>query len=138
MLKLIDDAHTQYKYIPRIRQSLRKFTTYANKFNTCLDLLSKAPFEFPYLSVIYGGIKILLEAAARLHDMREKVFEVVGLIPDMAAKAQIYSDIYKSSPRLQEKSEELYVAILGVCDHVLKLLNKTPPSKFTQRFLIDL
>jgi len=125
--KLMQKAEDEYQDVGTIRKHLRKFSEKAPVFNAWLVLLPQAS----YSSTIYGGIKIMFEAAGKLHDVREKVFEILGEIPDRIAKAQIYAELYRSSQRVQERSAELYVAILDIFEHVLGWFVKKPGSAFT-------
>jgi len=133
VLNLVKEALEAYQNVTPIRDNLRKFTTNIGAFDSWLAMLPEA---FPYASTVYGGIKILLKAATKMGEVREKVFEVVGLIPAMVAKTYKYTELYASSSQLQIQSEELYGEILGVCDHVLDWLNKPPASGFTHICII--
>jgi len=135
VMELVNDTLRTYKNVPTIQENLRKFSAHVKKFDSWLQRMPKA---FPYSEVVYGGIKILLEAAGRFQEVRERVMEVIALIPDTVGKAFYYTGLYpvQSFGPLQIHSEELYVAILSICDYVLDWLLKAPASMFTQIFLI--
>jgi len=124
--KLVRRAEGEYQDVCTIRKHLRKFSEKAPMFNSWLVLLP----QVSYSSSVYGGFKIMFEAAGKLHDVREKVFEL-GEIPDRIAKTQVYAELYRSSQKVQERSAELYVAILDIFEHVLEWFAKKPGSTFT-------
>jgi len=124
--KLMRKAEDEYQDVGIIRKHLRKFSENARVFNSWLTLLPQAS----YTSTVYGGFKIMFDAAGKLHDVREKVFEILGEIPDRIAKTQIYAELYRSSQKVQERSAELYVAILDIFEHVLGWFAKKPGSMF--------
>jgi len=125
--KLVRKAEGEYQDVCTIRKHLRKFSEKAPMFNSWLVLLP----QVSYSSSVYGGFKIMFEAAGKLHDVREKVFETLGEIPDRIAKTQVYAELYRSSQKVQERSAELYVAILDIFEHVLGWFAKKPASTFT-------
>ncbi|CUS14985.1 unnamed protein product [Tuber aestivum] len=129
--KLMRKAEDEYHDVGTIRKHLRKFSENAPIFNSWLTLLPQAS----YSSTIYGGFRIMFDAAAKLHDVREKVFEILGEIPDRIAKTQVYAELYRSSQQVQERSAELYVAILDIFEHVLGWFAKKPGRKFGKALL---
>ncbi|PUU73938.1 hypothetical protein B9Z19DRAFT_494885 [Tuber borchii] len=129
--KLMRKAEDEYQDVGIIRKHLRKFSENAPVFNSWLTLLPQAS----YTSTVYGGFKIMFDAAGKLHDVREKVFEILGEIPDRIAKTQIYAELYRSSQKVQERSAELYVAILDIFEHVLGWFAKKPGRKFGKALL---
>lgn len=120
-------AEDEYQDVGIIRKHLRKFSENAPVLNSWLTLLPQAS----YTSTVYGGFKIMFDAAGKLHEVREKVFEILGEIPDRIAKTQVYAELYRSSQKVQERSAELYIAILDIFEHVLGWFAKKPGSMFT-------
>ncbi|KAG0124129.1 hypothetical protein HOY82DRAFT_673677 [Tuber indicum] len=129
--ELMRKAEDEYQDVGTIRKHLRKFSENAPIFNSWLTLLPQAS----YTSTIYGGFRIMFDAAGKLHGVREKVFEILGEIPDRIAKTQVYAELYRSSKQVQERSAELYVAILDIFEHVLGWFAKKPERKFGKALL---
>ncbi|RPA89390.1 hypothetical protein L873DRAFT_1722055 [Choiromyces venosus 120613-1] len=124
--KLMHTAQAVYQDVGIIRKHLRKFSENAPIFNSWLTLLPQTS----YSSTIYGGLKIMFAAAGKLHSVREKVFEILGEIPDRIAKTQVYAELYRSSQQVRERNGELYVAILDIFEHVLGWLGGESGRKF--------
>ena len=88
-------AEDEYQDVGIIRKYPCKFSENALVYNSWLTLLPQAS----YTSTVYGSFKITFDAAGKLHEVHEKVFEILGEIPDRIAKTQVYAELYRSSDR---------------------------------------
>ena len=125
LLETAKAAESKYKKSGVIRRSMRKFSKHAPALKAWLSLL---PAVFPHSAIAYAGIKIMFDLAGKMHEGSGEVFKILGEIPDVIARAEVFVAIYQASPRVQEKSEELYLALLDVFEHSLTWLFKNPAS----------
>lgn len=71
------------------------------------------------------------QAASRLHDIRECVYEALADIPEAIRQAQKYVEIYKNEEpfRLKQETVALYSVILVTLQHILGFFTRTAGSK---------
>ncbi|MCJ1382835.1 hypothetical protein MMC17_005948 [Xylographa soralifera] len=91
------------------RRGYESFGKNSATFQSWLELL---PTESNYLSVLCGGLKLILRAAHRLSEIRSKIHEFVENIPRTISGTAIVLGAFKNSPELHKSTAELYVAIL--------------------------
>ncbi|PUU78256.1 hypothetical protein B9Z19DRAFT_1127125 [Tuber borchii] len=128
ILKKAQAAEEKYKKSSVIRGWLRKFAKELPLLKPWLGLLPAT--LFPYTNVLMGGLKIMLDAAAKVQDGREKIVKILGEIPGIIGRGQVFAEIYQSSPRVQERSEQLYIVMLDVFEHVLIWLTRKAATNF--------
>ncbi|KAM0254282.1 hypothetical protein ACHAQJ_006922 [Trichoderma viride] len=104
----------------KIRLACRKLGENKDNIEGWLGVL---PSENQYLSVVCGGLMLIVKAAARLNDIREKVLESLESIPTLISNAQRVSIIYAESNKLKALSKAFYASILTALGHILKYLN---------------
>ncbi|KAL7919886.1 hypothetical protein ACQKWADRAFT_299920 [Trichoderma austrokoningii] len=85
--------------------------------------LGVLPSENQYLSVICGGLKLIVKAAVKLNENREKVLRSLESIPTLISNAQRVTIIYKESDKLKLLSNTFYTSVLAALGHILKYLN---------------
>ncbi len=103
-----------YKYV-------RRFGDNSETFQSWLKLL---PTESHYLSVLCGGLTLILGAAQQMSEIREDVRGFIDDLPLRLSKAKEYIDIFNESPELHQCSADLYVAILSTLDEVIQTYHK--------------
>jgi len=77
-----------------------------------------------YFSTVSGGLKLILEAAARLNKIREEIFDALYQIPTILNSIDRLLAIYKSSERLNRNSSALFVSILHAMAHILQFFHE--------------
>ncbi|KAJ6141560.1 hypothetical protein N7470_009950 [Penicillium chermesinum] len=91
--------------------------------------LGMVPSQENYLSVICGGVKLILGAAARMSDIRDSALSGLHDIPVLLSGAQRVLGIYNSSQQLKALSASLYVATLTSLGHILHYIGRNSASK---------
>ena len=73
----------------------------------------------------------MLQAATRLQDIRECVYEALADIPEAIRQAQKYVEIYKKEEpfRLKQETAALYSLILITLQHILGFFTRTAGSE---------
>lgn len=121
-MKEVSKAEEKYKledvkgFWGSLRNGFRKFGDSQKALTAWIALL---PTESHYLSVLCGGLKLILGAAGRLHDLREEIFAAILEIPIRLSETQVLLQEFEKSKALQNCSLDLYVATLKVLGHVL-------------------
>ena len=110
-----------------VYKQLRKFGDNSETFRSWLKLL---PTESHYLSVLCGGLTLILGAARQMSEIRENVRNFVEDLPSRLSKAKAYIDIFEDSPRLHQCSADLYVAILSTLDDIVQIYHKHVARKY--------
>ena len=122
VLDKVSEAEEKYKvkdvkgFWGSLRNNFRKFGENHKAFNAWTGLL---PTESHYVSVLCGGLKLILGAAARLHELREETFKAIVEIPLRISETKVLLEEFQKSEALQKCSLDLYVATLQVLGHVL-------------------
>ena len=104
-----------------VYKQLRKFGDNSESFRSWLKLL---PTESHYLSVLCGGLTLILGAARQMSEIRENVRNFIEDLPSRLSKAKAYIDIFEDSPELHQCSADLYVAILSTLDDIVHTYHK--------------
>ncbi|KAI1081442.1 hypothetical protein F5B20DRAFT_588516 [Whalleya microplaca] len=100
-----------------------------------LDLL---PSESEYGSVICGGFKIILRAAARMDEIREFVVKAMAAIPDEVEGAQLmidYNQDLDTSRRLYKRVSSLYYTVFGILTHIITWYGQKSPTRYFKAIL---
>ncbi|KAI4261054.1 MAG: hypothetical protein L6R42_003739 [Xanthoria sp. 1 TBL-2021] len=111
------DVETSKGFRGFCRTRLRRFADNSESFQSWLKLL---PTGSQYLSVLCGGLTLVLGAAHRMADIRESISDIVDGIPSTLSKAKQYLNIFADSPELHACSADLYVAILDTLDAIVR------------------
>ncbi|KAK3994345.1 hypothetical protein QBC44DRAFT_357241 [Cladorrhinum sp. PSN332] len=109
----------------KINLACRKLSEGKDSIEGWLGLL---PSENNYLSIVSGGLKLILKAAARITKVRDKVLEALQQIPTILNSAQRVLNIYKDSEKLKEFSKAFYLSTLSVLGHILNYLRRKASS----------
>ncbi len=104
-----------------VYKKLRKFGDDSETFQSWLKLL---PTESQYLSVLCGGLKLILGAAQKMSEIREIVREFTDDLPSRLSKTKDFIDIFEASPELHQCSADLYCAILSTLEDVVQTYHK--------------
>ncbi|PON29541.1 hypothetical protein TGAM01_v201790 [Trichoderma gamsii] len=96
--------------------------------------LGLLPSESQYFSVVCGGLKLILKAAARMKHVHDKVLEALAQIPTILNSAQRVLKIYKGFEKLSSLSRTFYSSILTVLGHILKFLRQKSRKNFVVVF----
>lgn len=102
-------------------KQLRRFGDNSETFQSWLKLL---PTESHYLSVLCGGLTLILGAAQQMSEIREDVRNFIEDLPSRLSKAKEYIAIFQDSLQLHQCSADLYVAILSTLDDVVQTYHK--------------
>lgn len=122
VLKEVSKVEEEYKvagvkgFWGPLRKGFRKFGENHKAFTAWAGLL---PTESHYISVVCGGLKLIIGAAARLNDLRDEIFRAIIEIPLRLRETQVLLQEFQKSKDLQKCSLDLYVATLKVLGHVL-------------------
>ncbi|MCJ1385116.1 hypothetical protein MMC17_008235 [Xylographa soralifera] len=107
-------------------RAFRKLGDHNKAIEGWLGLL---PGESEYLSILCGGLKLILSAAERLQKVRDEVFDALREIPNIISSTQRVLAMLKKSKKLQRYSLALYVAILQVLTHILEYFKRKAITK---------
>ncbi|OAL21622.1 hypothetical protein AYO22_08018 [Fonsecaea multimorphosa] len=124
---VIDEAIDHYEteatkgFWGKIRLSFRKLGENGKAIEGWLGLL---PSESEYMSVVCGGLKLLIKAAARMRDVADKVLDGLHQIPAVLNGTQRVLNIFRDDKELRGYSETLYCALLAALGHMLEYLKR--------------
>ena len=131
VLAQVDYAASAYKdksnLWSKVRRGMKRFGENHNAFNAWLHLL---PTESQYCSIICGGLKLIINAAARLKEVRESVFEALAEIPIQLNNTKLILQVFKKSKELHQCSSELYISTLAALQHIVIWFQEKAISKF--------
>lgn len=122
VLKEVSKVEEKYKvagvkgFWGSLRKRFREFGENHKAFTAWTGLL---PTESHYISVVCGGLKLIIGAAARLNDLRDEIFRAIVEIPLRLSETKVLLQEFQKSEALQKCSLDLYVATLKVLGHVL-------------------
>jgi len=117
-MKYNKKAHKESPF-GRVRGFFRSLQKRSPMMENWLGLL---PADSEYGSLICGGIKIILRAAARMDEVREFMVRTLASIPDEIERAQLvidYNQKLSTYPRLYKSVSSLYYSIFEVLTHVI-------------------
>ncbi|KAL6695115.1 hypothetical protein J3F84DRAFT_376148 [Trichoderma pleuroticola] len=118
---LVNESISQYQandsrgFWGKISLACRKLGENKDNIEGWLGVL---PSENQYLSVVCGGLKLIL----KLNEIREMVLESLERIPTLINNVQRVSSIYKESDKLRLLGNAFYSSILAALGHILKYL----------------
>ncbi|KAL5365334.1 hypothetical protein BJX96DRAFT_179746 [Aspergillus floccosus] len=108
--------HSRATVWGRIRAGLRKLGDNSKVFDAWAGLL---PSGSDCASVISGGVKLILAAAARLADLRHGIADALEEIPLLLTCIHQALNIFKRSKELHRCSAALYVSTLTLLHHIV-------------------
>ncbi|KAK4222704.1 hypothetical protein QBC38DRAFT_503785 [Podospora fimiseda] len=109
----------------KINLACRKLSEGKDSIEGWLGIL---PSENNYLSIVSGGLKLILKTAARITKVRDKILEALQQIPSILNSAQRVLNIYHDSAKLKELSKAFYISTLSVLGHILHYLRRKASS----------
>ncbi|RPA80643.1 hypothetical protein BJ508DRAFT_327181 [Ascobolus immersus RN42] len=110
----------------RLRRAFRRLGKHSESATSWLGLI---PNNSKYMSLVCGGFKLVIEAAAHLHNLREEVFEALADIPTILNSTHRLLAIYDGSKRLLDFSSELYVKTLSTLAHIIRYFQHKSSTK---------
>ncbi|KAI0006575.1 hypothetical protein F4779DRAFT_629767 [Xylariaceae sp. FL0662B] len=96
------------------------------------------PTESEYGSLICGGFKVILRAAARMDEIREFIIKALAAIPDEVEAAQLiidYNQDLDTSKRLYRRVSSLYYTVFGVLEHIITWYSHRSPARHFKAIL---
>ena len=131
VLAQVDDAARAYNdkssLWSKVRRGMKKFGEDHRAFDAWLGLL---PTQSEYCSIICGGLKLVINAAARFREVRECIFEALAEIPIQLNNTKLILQVFKKSRELHQCSSELYISTLAALQHIVIWFQERATSKF--------
>ncbi|OJD18718.1 hypothetical protein AJ78_01255 [Emergomyces pasteurianus Ep9510] len=132
--KASDDYDDVSGFWGKIRKGLRSFGKNNKAFEAWASLL---PAQSQYFSLLCGGFKLILGAAARLHDLRTDISDALAEIPILLSSTHQALGIFRRSNDLRRSSAALYSATIAALHHIVvwyreKAMKKLRLSIFKQ------
>ena len=131
VLAEVDHAARAYKdkssLWSKVRRGMKKFGENHGAFNAWLDLL---PTQSQYCSLICGGLKLIINAAARFEEVRECIFEALAEIPTQLNNTKLILQVFKKSKELHQCSSALYLSTLAALQYIVIWFQEKARSKF--------
>ncbi|KAI1748297.1 hypothetical protein F4782DRAFT_534516 [Xylaria castorea] len=130
--KIIDDSIHQNQIKDteglwgKVLQAFRKFGENGKAVEGWLGLL---PTESAYLSVVSGGLKLIVKAAIRMRDVATSVLDGLRQIPSILGGAQQVMKLFYDDEMLQNQSRQLYMSVLAALGHMLEYLKQNRVRK---------
>ncbi|KAL1878293.1 hypothetical protein Daus18300_002211 [Diaporthe australafricana] len=135
--QVIDNAIEDYTSKDRdgvwgkIRMGFRKLGDGSEAMQGWLGLL---PTESEYMSVVCGGLKLILKAASQLRRVADTVLNELHRIPAILSSVQRVLNIYRDSTKLVELSDAIYQSVLVSLGRMLEYLRHNACRKVTKAF----
>ncbi|KAF7502759.1 hypothetical protein GJ744_005176 [Endocarpon pusillum] len=104
----------------------RKFGAACPSIESCLVIL---PRDL-YSSVLCGGLEMIIKAAARRSQLRDKVRQTLTELPETFEEASQFREKYPDDQQLSEKMLVLYIKMLGVFEGALEFYHQNPGEHF--------
>ncbi|KAK0642941.1 hypothetical protein B0T16DRAFT_174338 [Cercophora newfieldiana] len=133
----IDEATEKYQVSDtkgawgKVRVAFRKLGDNKQAAEGWLGLL---PHESHYLSVVCGGLKLVIHAAARMRKIADMILEKFSEIPILLSGTRRVLSIFKDSSDLHTHSKALYTSILSAIGHMLHYLKRKSGGKTLKAF----
>ena len=114
-----------------LRQIFRKLGNQGRTWDPWVGLLP----DGEYTSILAGGLKLVLHAAACRSDRRKQILESLQNMPKIVYKAQEYRMLYQADLVLEDLTFDLFLVLLAVVDGLIKwLLDKAVWHKVKTTF----
>ena len=107
-----------------VRNLARRLGDAGPAFNAWLQILPNDTFG----SAIYGGFKIIIDAATRHKDLCEEVFDALGEISEVIKDAGFAFGEYQSQ-ELSERVAKLYTVITATLKRILSFYQERAPGR---------
>jgi hypothetical protein len=119
----------------RIRGFFRSLQRESPIIESWLYLL---PTESNYGSLVCGGFKLILGAAARMDDIKEFIVKAMATIPDEVERAQLMIDYNRdmdTGQRLYLRVSSLYRTVFGVLEHIIQWYSQRSATRHFKAIL---
>ncbi|KAF3933751.1 hypothetical protein ABW19_dt0207003 [Dactylella cylindrospora] len=132
VLETIEECHREYQnkatvgFWGKMRYGFRKFGENSSAFESWLGLI---PSQDSYMSIICGGLKVIIRAAGRINRIREEVVKALEDIPDRLCETQFAIESFSASVRVKTEAIRVYVELLRTLDCIIKYFNDRPTNK---------
>ncbi|KAL4756181.1 uncharacterized protein BDW70DRAFT_145266 [Aspergillus foveolatus] len=126
--------HSRAAVWGKIRAGLRRLGDNSKVFEAWAALL---PSGSDCATVISGGLKLILTAAARLSDLRREISDALVEIPSRLACIHQALNIFKGSKDLHRCSISLYVATLALLHNIVSWYRMTAIKKLGLSLLLQ-
>ncbi|KAL4738841.1 hypothetical protein BDV11DRAFT_170583 [Aspergillus similis] len=124
--KAAETYHSRAAVWGKIRAGLRRLGDNSKVFEAWAALL---PSGSDCATVISGGLKLILTAAARLSDLRREISDALIEIPSRLTCIHQALNIFKGSKDLHRCSVSLYVATLALLHNIVSWYRTTAIKK---------
>ncbi|KAL4812685.1 hypothetical protein BDW67DRAFT_188465 [Aspergillus spinulosporus] len=126
--------HSRAAVWGKIRAGLRRLGDNSKVFDAWAALL---PSGSDCATVISGGLKLILTAAARLSDLRREISDALVEIPSRLTCIHQALNIFKGSKDLHRCSISLYVATLALLHNIVSWYRTTAIKKLGLSLLLQ-
>ncbi|EEH10615.1 conserved hypothetical protein [Histoplasma capsulatum G186AR] len=120
VLQAIKNASDEYNDVSGfwggIRKGLRSFGKNHKAFRAWASIL---PSQSHYFSLLCAGFKLILGAAARMHDLRTDISDALTEIPLLMSSTHKALGIFRRSNDLRRSSAALYTATIAAVHHIV-------------------
>jgi hypothetical protein len=123
----IDSALREYKSDSErivweaVRKSFWKLSESQDALKNWIALL---PSQSEYMSIICGGLNLIIKAAGRIGDVRNEAFRALAEIPFHLESTRESVGIFSKSEALRKCGVRLYTVTLDALGHILKWFKK--------------
>ncbi|KAH7336195.1 hypothetical protein BKA65DRAFT_552859 [Rhexocercosporidium sp. MPI-PUGE-AT-0058] len=115
----------------KIRRGCRSFGRNNKVFTAWSSLL---PTESQYFSILCGGIKLIIGAAGRMHDLRQDICDALAEIPILLMSTNRALGVFRKSQHLHQCSSALYVATIAALHHIVLWYKEKAYKKVSKSF----
>ncbi|KAF2269173.1 hypothetical protein CC78DRAFT_612638 [Lojkania enalia] len=125
-----------------IRSCFRAFQQHSVVLENWIGII---PTQETWASVLCGGLKLILTAMTRMHEVRETIYEALATLPTEVQNAEDYLDISSSNLfvepqhllRLHSTIANLYISILDVLEHIIHWLGRKSVFRHLPALLVQ-
>ncbi|KAJ4416468.1 hypothetical protein N0V82_006733 [Gnomoniopsis sp. IMI 355080] len=110
----------------KIRLAFRKLGDGGDAVQGWLGLV---PSESNYMSIVCGGLKLIIKAAARMRNVAKEILDALHAIPSILTGARRVLNVFRDQEILKDKSKALYNSILTAMGHMLEYLRRKSTRK---------
>ncbi|KAH9224701.1 hypothetical protein DL95DRAFT_516944 [Leptodontidium sp. 2 PMI_412] len=115
----------------KIRRGCRSFGKNNKVFTAWSSLL---PTESQYFSILCGGVKLIIGAAGRMHDLRQDICDALAEIPILLMSTNRALGVFRKSQHLHQCSSALYVATIAALHHIVLWYKEKAYKKISKSF----
>ena len=123
----IDSALKEYKNESErtVWEAVRKsFWRLSESQDALKNWMALLPSESEYMSIICGGLNLIIKAAGRIGDVRNEAFRALAELPFHLENTRESVGIFSKSDALRKCGVRLYTVTLDTLGHILKWFKK--------------